>query len=272
MKPTILSMMLLWACCNVLAQTQSGEALKNTIAETFDYPVERLAFTDRSREIANRTGGQTMWAYTYTAADRTFAPMAIMVARKGVLLTSDVEAKYELALQQSRNAPNSTIQKISLSEGAYGYSGMGKFGPGASEEGLIITWPSRGLDLQVKIIIPGDPPLAVDAGTEVYNRLVTGALPLLNQRLVKAMERIMTQVSAASLTAATSPASEVANAHTVNSSNAASDIAKLSAAQHDSTRQGLAPESTDNFVLWPWLLGVALVAILCWVVVKFLCR
>ena len=190
----------------IISADDASAALINPsqIASVLGYPAGKLAITDITEQGKSRYGFGFIAAYKVESPDNTFAPMTFVVAKKGMILSPDLEnqiAESEKSAQ-SDSSVKPMARKIQLGGDAYGYVGLGGFGPGGSEEMIIATIPNKGLDVQVKLMIPGKEPLKVVPETEAYHRLIMEGGEHLAQRLV---ECVKLTVTAASSLPASSP-------------------------------------------------------------------
>ena len=128
--------------------------------------------------------------YRISSGDNTFATVLIILAKRAAIVTPELEAHCEAVISRTPPSGKANITKRALLEDAYAYTGLGMAGPGGSEERLVAAWPSRGMDLQVKLVLPGDPPLESDAATEAYHRLIMGEIEPLAVKLLEMAQQV----------------------------------------------------------------------------------
>ena len=167
------------------------------VASVFEYPINKLTVSDLTKESQRRHGESVLSAYKIESSDRTFAPMIFVVATKGVILSDQLEAQIIKSQEAARNDPklNPIAQRIEFREGAYGYTGLAGVGPGGTEQQIIATLPRQNIDVQIKIVIPGEDLLKVLPETEAYHRLITEGGDRLAQRLVECAEIAITNAA-----------------------------------------------------------------------------
>jgi len=141
------------------------------LASILEYPANKLTISDLTEEGQTRHGANLLSAYKIESADRTFAPMTVVVSTRGTILSKQFEQKIIASMRQLQGYPeaNKLMRKLDYGDGAYGYIGLAGFGQGGSEEIFLATFPRQGKDLLIKIMIPGEEPLNVVPETEAYH-------------------------------------------------------------------------------------------------------
>jgi hypothetical protein len=151
------------------AQTVDAPAL----AMAFRYPAEKLKIEDVTSKLQRKHGENIRRAVYVTGEGHTFAPITIVFGRLGTLLTPQRQARIDEALRVRPAGGDAPVVKRSIVGGVTCYSGIGVFGPGGSEELAVAAVPSRDMDIQVKVTIPFETPLKVDAATQAYSALIS---------------------------------------------------------------------------------------------------
>lgn len=153
------------------------------IAEVFGYPKQKLTVRDLTQESQERYGSEILASYKVESLDRTFAPMIFVISRKGLILTKELES--QITAWQSNPSVKGLVRRIELGHDAYGYICLGGVGPGGTEEMIMATLRNKGLDVQVKLWIPGDELLNVVPETESYHRLIAEGGEELAKKLIE---------------------------------------------------------------------------------------
>lgn len=161
------------------------------LGSIFEYPVAKLAVSNITKEEKAQYGAGIVAACKIESTDGTFARMTVLVTEKGMVFSPRLKtiiANSEKAAQKEPNLKRVMLREIPFGKKAYGYVGLGGFGPGGSDAILVATIPDKGYEIIMKLSIPGDPPLAITPETEAYHRIIVGERGLLVQRLIKCME------------------------------------------------------------------------------------
>lgn len=180
----------------VQAANFDTQALVESIARSLGYPSGRISVTDMSDSPKARARGGVL-GLLLESKDGTFATLAIGVAKRGSILTPQLEMECEDAVRKGKSAEN-RVSKVDFDQGAYGYSGLGMLGPGGSSERIVAAWPERGIDLQLSVSVPGEG-LTTDASAEAYQRLINDGGDILVQKLFDVMKHVFEQVQKSDL-------------------------------------------------------------------------
>jgi len=178
------------------AATVDTQALVVSISETLKYPASRISVTDMSDSPKAKARGGVL-GLLFESKDGTFGTLAIGVAKRGNILTPQLESECEEAAKMGKS-PENRVSKVDFGTGAYGYTGLGMLGPGGSSERIVATWPERGIDLQLSISVPGDG-LPENADAEAYQRLINDGGDNLVQKLFESMRHVFEQVEKSDL-------------------------------------------------------------------------
>lgn len=236
------------------------------VASILEYPINKLTVSDLTKESQRRHGESVLSAYKIESSDRTFAPMIVVVARKGMILSDQLEAQIIKSQHASVNDPqvDPIARRIEFREGAYGYTGLAGVGPGGTEKQVIATLPKQNIDVQIKIVIFGEDLLKVLPETEAYHRLITEGGDRLAKTLVECAEIAITK--AALMPQATEQQTPVPSVPFVAPAVAGADKAATTPMTH-SIVQADPPNSSPL----PWIIGVILLlAVAGGVLFKFL--
>jgi hypothetical protein len=166
-----------------VAQSPASLLSSSEVARLLGYPENRIQTRDLT-EAAKRQLPQAIIATEYYSDDGTFAPIIISLAAEKSILTPSLLKDTETYFQKAQaQAFVPAVRKVDLGGGIQGIAGLGGFGPGATEERIIVNVPGR-MDVLLKITIPGDG-LNVDADTEGYHRMITGGDETLEKKLIE---------------------------------------------------------------------------------------
>jgi hypothetical protein len=166
------------------AETPDFQGLTRSIAGILGYPADRLTFSAPDLSARDKERGGLAHGFI-ESRDGTFAKVAIGIATRGVILTPKLEAQLEAALKRPP-VEGLYLAKVTFSGDACGYTGLGVFGPGGSGERIVVTWPSRGIDLQVSVTVPGEG-LTTDESVKAYQILINEG----RDPLMKALTQVM---------------------------------------------------------------------------------
>lgn len=261
--------MVFWLVSYSLPQAFGEIVDLSRVASVLEYPMNKLTVSDLTQESQRRHGESVLSAYKIESGDRTFAPIIIVVATKGTILPNQLESQIIKSQQAARNNPQfkPIAQRIEFGEGAYGYTGLAGVGPGGTEQQIIATLPRQNIDVQIKIVIPGEDILKVLPETEAYYRLITEGGDRLDQRLVECAEIAITKVALIPPPSEQqTPLPSVPPATTpVQQSKPASPPALLPMAENIPT------QPSPSAPVWPWIIGaIIFLAVMGGVWFKFL--
>lgn len=222
-----------------------GEEIKQQVAKAFGYPAERLTLTDRSSEVAEKSKGNYLFVIDLKSDDHSFATTELAISKRGVMLKPEVEAYCEKESAGGAGA----IKRFELVDGAYGYTGLGMGGPGGSEERITATWPSMGIDLQVKVRYSRDG-LASDDETKDYYEMVMQGGEGLTGKLVSIANHLARYAEEQKLHIASEPGAG-------NSPNLRprADGERLGSAPQQPTDAALTPANSPAS-RWPRIIGI----------------
>lgn len=197
--------------------------------------------------------------------------MTFIAAKKGLILSPELEAQLKTAssIPPAPGAKPAT-RRIQFGGDAYGYAGLGGGGPGGSEEMIVATLPSKGIDVQVKMEFPREE-LDTVPGTEAYHRLLEEGGEQLAQRLIECVK--LTVIGAANLRTASNEQprqSSPTPAATTLAPSVPDQTPKPNASPLVSTPVPQTPAATieHNTALWPWLVGIATLIVIVMVALK----
>jgi len=192
MKFNLLAFML--SAAIVPSSAQDAHSLVNQIAESLSYPISNLIIFDESASYAKKTNDQAIRVFTIKSNDQTFAPLSIAITERGVLLKPEIE----LDLRNSINEGLRTFKGFELDRGVYGYQGLGMAGPGGSEERILATWPERGVDFQIKVIVSRDG-VEFSESTKAYHAIMVNGGPILSDKLVTCIKHVFNYIEDANI-------------------------------------------------------------------------
>lgn len=228
------------------------------VASVLEYPVNKLTVSDLTQESQRRNGSNVLSAYKLESADHTFAPMIFVVTTKGMILSDELEAQIIKSQQDESNDQQvkPMARRIDFRDDAYGYNGLAGVGPGGTEELFIATLPRQNVDIQIKIVIPGEDLLAVTPETEAYHRLITEGGEELAKRVIECAEATIAKVTLMSSPSVQQtpvrPIPPVASS--VVSANEPTPSLKSSDPRPSPAVQAEASKSTP----WSWIIGAFL--------------
>lgn len=178
------------ATLSFIARAAEPPISKDRIAALFDYPVTALNVTD-STEAANKTAARkgrplVDSSHVFTANDHSFAPLGIVVAGAGKLLTQELRDYYHRALA-SPVGPQTGFQKISFADLGDGVVGPGIVGPGGYTLVATITVPSVGKDVRVALTVSRDGQSVRAQAAERHHALLMQSTEL-TERLVQCVK------------------------------------------------------------------------------------
>ena len=174
------------------------------LGEILQYPADRLEVEDLTAKGNNSHGDGLIAAHRYRTNDQTFAPVTIVVAEAGMLLTPKLRTEIESAIETSPN--NDTppqVRKISIDDDIYGFTGLGAVGPGGAQERIIVTLPKQSKDIQITVSIPGEDLIEPLPGAETYHTALTETG--MEASLIESAKMAVSNVLLASQTAAPEP-------------------------------------------------------------------
>lgn len=173
-----LSIFLLAAALQFLsAPTDAAQSFitKGELGEILGYPGERLTVEDLTDKGKEKHGDGIIAVHKYSASDQTFAPITIVLARSGMLLTPELEKEIEAEIQtqEPSQVPVAQLQSIVIDDNTSGYTGLVVVGPGGSQQRTIFTLRKQSVDVQITIAIPGEDLLDLLEGAESYRKGIT---------------------------------------------------------------------------------------------------
>ena len=160
-----------WAVCtlSVLQAQVLFPTNVQQIAEAFRFPAAALRVQDTTEKLQAKYGNQIVSAAEIRDTNNTFAPVTVIVAAEGLLLTPKLTEQANKALERSANAPQPAgIRRLQLPDGTTGFIGLGGAGPGGEEILTVVNIPASKVDLQIKVSIPRETPLEVTDQTREY--------------------------------------------------------------------------------------------------------
>jgi hypothetical protein len=223
-----------------------GEEVKQQVADAFGYPVGRLTLSDRSSEVAEKSKGNYFAVMDVKSGDNSFAPIELAISKRGVMLKPEREAYCEKAIAEG----STSIKKFALSDGGYGYSGIGMVGPGGSEERITATWPEMGIDLQVKIRYSREG-LDSDDETKAYHQMVVRGGEALTGKMVDLANHLARYAQEQKLYIASGPGIENSSKPRPFASNEEADASPKQPTDTATIHEN-SPASR-----WPWIFGIA---------------
>ena len=233
------------------------------VASVLEYPANKLTISDLTQEGQRRHGTNVLSAYKLESADRTFAPMIFLVATKGMILSDELEAQIIKSQKAASNDQmvKAMARRIEFRNGAYGYTGLAGVGPGGTEELFIATLPKQNVDVQIKIVIPGEDLLAVTPETEAYHHLITEGGDELVKRVIECAEA--TIAKATLMSAPSVQQTPVRPVPPSTSSVVGGDNSTPSLESSDPRSSPAVKAELLKSFPWPWIIGsILLLAVL----------
>jgi hypothetical protein len=187
------------AACDV-ARAVDAPISKEQVAALFGYPaasaLEVIDSTERRNVSATRKSRPLVdSAYLITAKDASFAPLSILVAEIGTLLTHELHEYVEKGLA-SNIGSDIGFSRIVIPGIGTGHVGPGAIGPGGYSLQAVIAIPSIKKDVLVSLSVVGAGQLSEIPGAERYYALLREGSDL-SARLVQGVELAARSVVAA---------------------------------------------------------------------------
>jgi hypothetical protein len=145
------------------------------LGELLGYPPDKIRATDWT-ETAKKKTPNVISSFLYEGEGRTFARVAVVVARYKSLLSESHESEIQQAITKAKegNLP-SGIARVEFAGGGYGYTGLDVFGPGGSQYSVLGSLNDAKIDFRVTVTIPSEPPLEILQGSGSYYDLLDGS-------------------------------------------------------------------------------------------------
>ena len=166
---------------------------KEQLAKILEYPAEKISVRDQTAEVNRRSAAKgypdIVSSHHFSGPSNTFAPVTVSVAPAKTFLTERMRQYAENIIKVAESGGSKPFVKwLSYGDLGTGLVGLGMGGPGGSEKRAILSLPKHGTDVQISIMIPGDPPLESMTGAESYRDLMTeGGV---GQRLIVCLDAI----------------------------------------------------------------------------------
>lgn len=244
------------AVTTALAQSPTPILSGSDVSRLLGYPEKRIQIRDLT-EAAKIELPQAILAMEYYSDDGTFAPFLISVAPEKSILTPELLQGTDRYLQKAQaQGTTPSVRKIDLGGGIKGIAGLGGFGPGATEERIIVSVPNR-MDVLIKMTIPGDG-LTVASDTKAYHRLITEGGERLAETLIECVK--VTVAAAASMPSLAAQQPQQARAPVLASTP------NYAALAPPSSPTGSTPKPSPDVQInqpqqsspWPWIIGAIL--------------
>lgn len=172
--PIVLISLIVWSVKLLAANSPFAIADAFEVARIFDYPRSKLIESDITDSIRVKYGDKVLSAYEYTSSDNTFARLTIVVTLPGVLLNEGRLARIAEALKgdDSLHSRKEDIRRIKLGTEMEGFVGLSGFGPGGEIWRAVAAVPQKGIEVQISVTVPYDPPLEERPESASYHKLV----------------------------------------------------------------------------------------------------
>jgi hypothetical protein len=153
------------------------------IAKTLEFPEEALSQKDVTTDVQKKNGANILAAWQYTSNKKNqFAPLAIVLAKEGTFVNEKLKEDVTRHLAQASTSDG--VSRLALGDRMEGYM-LSTGGPGGTSILIKLHMLEKRIDLQIKLTIPGQPPLDSGDKTEKYHRLVTTGGKALIDKLVE---------------------------------------------------------------------------------------
>lgn len=161
----------------ILNTSESGAAPpieKERLASILEFPGARIRVEDRTEQVKKASEGDAIIsAHFFDSADRSFAPIRIIIGKERTILTEKLESQMEQGLKQLEAKGRPTkLKRISAGTNGRGFAGMALAGPGGSQERVLLTMPDQHRDIEVMITIPHEDPLKVIPEAKNYYEML----------------------------------------------------------------------------------------------------
>ena len=167
-------------------------AAKQLVAEAFRYPVSQLQAKLTTDEARSRHGSAVSFAAQFTSTNNTFYPTSIGVGKRGSLLAPRFEAQITEAIAKTEQTKGNKqgVRKIALANQGYALVGLGAFGPGGGESLTYVVLPSQQLEVAIKVVVPGEDLVDIEAAPAEYRTLVADGNPDMVGRITHLAEQV----------------------------------------------------------------------------------
>ncbi len=196
----------------VKADEVALSAAKQLVAEAFRYPVSQLQATLTTDDARSRHGAAVSIAAQFTSTNNTFYPTSIGVGRRGSLLAPRFEAQITEAMAKADQTKGTKqgVRKIALANQGYAFVGLGAFGPGGGESLTYVVLPSQQIEVAIKVVVPGEDLVDIDAAPAEYRTLMADGNPDMVGRITQLAEQVaaLTEVPTGSQQSGGSTASQ----------------------------------------------------------------
>ena len=153
------------------------------IARTFGFPEKWLVEKDVTLELQKKRGAAVIAAWQYISTNGSlFAPLSIVVANAGTFVNAEMHE--EVSAYWEKLGGTGGVSRIAVGDQADGYE-FSTGGPGGSGTRIVLRFPVRGVDVQMILNVPGDPPLDSTAETEEYHRIITSGGQAIREKLTE---------------------------------------------------------------------------------------
>ncbi len=176
----------------VKADEVALSAAKQLVAEAFRYPVSQLQATLTTEDARSRHGAAVSIAAQFTSTNNTFYPTSIGVGRRGSLLAPRFEAQITEAIAKADQTKGTKqgVRKIALANQGYAFVGLGAFGPGGGESLTYVVLPSQQIEVAIKVVVPGEDLVDIDAAPAEYRALMADGNPDMVGRITHLAEQV----------------------------------------------------------------------------------
>jgi enhancing lycopene biosynthesis protein 2 len=153
------------------------------IARAFGFPEKWLVEKNVTLELQRKRGANVIAAWQYISTNGSlFAPLSIVVANAGTFVNAEMHE--EVSAYWEKEGGTGGVSRIAAGDQADGYA-FSTAGPGGSCTRIVLRFPARGVDVQMILNVPGDPPLDSTAETEEYHRIITSGGQAIKKKLTE---------------------------------------------------------------------------------------
>jgi hypothetical protein len=264
--PPALSLTLAMSLLIASAKAEQPPLSKDELSRKLGYPAERLNVEDLTQKVREKNGASIVSAHRYSGAENTFAPITVVVAQEGTLLTEQLQRQTDEAIAKATAEGRKTpMSRIKVAGGGHGIATLGGVGPGGSQERWIITLPAQKRDVQMTLTIPSEEPLEQVPQAEGYYKALTeeGLAERLLLSLNVVASKNLTAVAppappdATPIASIPTPAPPVPNTPPVASSSPTTPVVETPAV----------PVERKSPV-WPWVVGILALIVIVTVALK----
>lgn len=179
-------LMLVYACFEASGTTPVSR--RADIARTFVFPEKLLVENDGTLELQKKRSAEVMAAWRYTSTNGSlFAPLSIVVAKAGTFVNAEVHE--EVSAYWKEVGGTGGVSRVAVGDQADGYE-FSLCGPGGSATRMVLCFPASAVDVQIVLIVPGDPPLDRTVETEDYHRFITSGGKALTEKLIECASQV----------------------------------------------------------------------------------